>query len=76
MGSLRSNPVLQGLRRTLDAEGIPFTVEHGGKHPFVSFEVGGRRVRYPFAASTGDQRAHLAACSQVRRIIRTMKETT
>lgn len=72
-GSLRTNLCLRAIRAVLDAKGIPFEVSHGGKHPRVTFSVDGQRVRYPFPASTGDRRSHLAASTQVKRIIRTRK---
>lgn len=75
MAGLRPNPCLQAMSHVLDEHGIPYTIRHGGKHPQIVFSIDGRTKRRAFPATTSDRRSHLNARSQLKRLVREMKES-
>jgi hypothetical protein len=61
--------IYQALEKVLNEEGLPFRVEHGGKHPRLVISVNGRDEFVVCSASPSDRRAHLNAAAFLKRRI-------
>jgi hypothetical protein len=66
------NQNLQSVCSELDAAGIPYRVQHGGKHIRVCFGSNYERTQI-VPGSPSDKRGWLNSRAQVRRTIRAME---
>ena len=68
------NECLDAATAVLDEAGISYSVDMGGKHLRLDFEVNGRRCRATVPCSTSDRRSWLNAAADVRRQIRSAQD--
>lgn len=54
----------------LDGASIPYTVDHGGRHIKVRWEINGKAYSYSCSRSPSDRRAQQNCRCDVRRILR------
>ena len=67
---------LEATKRELEAAGIAFSVDDGGRHYKVRFTVRGQQLMVVCSRTSSDHRAALNARLQVRREIRRALELT
>lgn len=70
MPGLRTNLCLRAITTVLDANGIAYRIERGGKHPRVLFEIEGRRFVRAFPLTPSDRRSPLNAAAETKRLFR------
>lgn len=70
MASVNRSVQYKAISAVLDAEGVNYKVEWGGKHPKMVFAINGREIKYTISASPSCNKAGKNAASDVKRIIR------
>lgn len=64
---------IREVHRYLNGIGIKPKMEHGGKHPKITFEHNGRTWRFPVALTPSDVNSGRAAIQQIRRSLGEVK---
>ena len=75
MGNVRSSPSFMAVSKVLRDRQVPYTIEHGGKHPRFVFQVRGRRQVVPFTLARSNWRTARNAAAAVRRLVPQQVET-